>query len=77
LRGSSNNFCQNSDEKGKDSSPTKVPIKYSAVSGENSLPLRGVDGTDPIREKRLFSFGDGVQISIAMIWWKIQSNGIV
>jgi hypothetical protein len=52
LRGSSNNFRQNTDEKGKDSSPTKVPIKDSVVSGKNSLPLGSIDRTDSIQKEQ-------------------------
>ena len=48
LRGSSRSFCQKSEVRGNDFSPTKVPIRYSAVSTGRALLQRGVEGTVPI-----------------------------
>uniref|UniRef100_A0A2P2MPY0 Uncharacterized protein n=1 Tax=Rhizophora mucronata TaxID=61149 RepID=A0A2P2MPY0_RHIMU len=49
LIGSSRSFCQKSEPRGKDFSPTNDPIRYSAVSCGRESVCRGIEGTVPIR----------------------------
>lgn len=61
-RGSSMSFCQKSEPRGNDFSPTSVPIKDSASSCGLEPPFRGVEGTTPIAAR---NWGTGLRETTA------------
>lgn len=61
--GSSISFCQKSEERGKDSSPTKVPTRCSTVYG--------VDGAAPIDSFLIKNY-----VFLTLFLWRVQGNSI-